>query len=352
MGWYSRLSTGKLSFYRAIPKAELHRHLEGSLRLETLLDVARQHELTIPYAHFNSLVQMQQGDPLTFSNFLSKFQTLRMFYRSPEVISRITREAIMDAASDGVRYLELRFTPVALSRLQGFSYGEVIDWVLQSSDEASRDFNVNTRLIVSVNRHEPVEIAEQVIRHAIDRKDRGIVGVDLAGSEASNSALPFAGIFNEARQCGLHLTVHAGEWGGPLNVREAIEILQAERIGHGVRVVEDREVLALAAERGTYFEVCITSNYQSGVVTSPNEHPLPTMIAAGLKTTLNTDDPGISRITLTDEYRIAMEEIGLSRDTICNCVLNGALGSFQTPAEKQLLYQGMESGLKAIFQSD
>ena len=149
MGWYPRISTGELSFYRAIPKVELHRHLEGSLRMDTLLDVARQHGLTIPYAHFNSLVQMQKDDPLTFTNFLSKFQTLRMFYRSPEVIQRITREAIADAAGDGVRYLELRFTPVALSRMQGFSLGEVMDWVLPDAPRRQPRISRAHRLIAS-----------------------------------------------------------------------------------------------------------------------------------------------------------------------------------------------------------
>ena len=274
-----------------------------------------------------------------------------MFYRSPAVIARITREAVMDASSDGVRYLELRFTPVALSRLQGFSYGEVIDWVLQSAADASRDYGVLTRLIVSVNRHEPVEIAEQVIRQAIDRRQGGIVGIDLAGSESDFSALPFLGILREAKQSGLHLTVHAGEWSGPANVREAIEILQADRIGHGVHVVDDPNVLALAAERGTFFEVCVTSNIQSGSIAATQQHPLPRMIAAGLNTTINTDDPGISRITLTDEYRIAMEELGLTQATISACVLNGALGSFLTLPERQALLLELESGLKTVFRS-
>jgi adenosine deaminase len=351
MGWYPRISTGKLSFYRSIPKVELHRHLEGSLRLDTLLDVARQHGLTIPFAHFNSLVQMQQGDPLTFTNFLSKFQSLRMFYRSPEVIGRITREAIMDAASDGVRYMELRFTPVALSRMQGFSYGEVMDWVLQSANEASRDFNLTTRLIVSVNRHEPVDMAEQVIRLAADRVNRGVVGVDLAGSEAEYSAQPFAGLFREARKSGLRLTVHAGEWGGAANVREAIEVLEAERIGHGVRVVEDPNVVAMARERGTVFEVCVTSNYQSGSIPEGKPHPLAEMIRGGLKTTINTDDPGISRITLTDEYKLALEDLGLPPKSIIDCVMNGIRGSFQPAAERDVMAGKMDSLLKAVFQS-
>jgi adenosine deaminase len=349
MGWYPHIPTGELSFYRSIPKIDLHRHLEGSLRLDTLLDIAREHGLTIPILHFNSLVQMQKDDPLTYANFLSKFSTLRMFYRSPEVIQRITREAIADAASDGVRYLELRFTPVALSRMQGFSYGEVMDWVIQSALEAGKEFNVSTHLIASVNRHEPVEIAAEVVALAITRMNMGIVGLDLAGNEKDFPAMPFAAIFRQAREKGLHITVHAGEWGGPENVRDAIQVLGAERIGHGVRVMEDSSVVDLARERGTIFEVCVTSNYQSGVVDSLANHPLPKMVQAGLNTTINTDDPGISRITLTDEYRVALEGLGMPVTTLVNCILSAAMGTFQPSDERLALASHFQPILNRVF---
>lgn len=350
MGWYPRIPTGELSLYRAIPKVELHRHLEGSLRLETLLDIARQHGLTIPQTHFHSLVQMQQDEPLTFTNFLSKFQTLRMFYRSPEVIRRITREAIADAAAENVRYLELRFTPVALSRLQGFSYDEVMDWVIQSAEEASREYNIKTRLIVSVNRHEPVDLAEQIVEYAIQRRERGIVGFDLAGNEVEFSALPFEGVFREAKKHGLKLTVHAGEWGGVENILEAIEFLGAERIGHGVKVLQNPRVLQAARERGIAFEVCITSNHQTGVVGAVRQHPLPQMVREGLKVTINTDDPGISRITLTDEYRVALEELGMPVAVFKDVVLNAARASFLPPEERQSLVETLEPELNRTLQ--
>ncbi|RPJ51165.1 MAG: hypothetical protein EHM21_03345, partial [Chloroflexi bacterium] len=147
MSWYPRISTGQLSFFRQIPKVDLHRHLEGSLRISTLIEIARQHGIALPEDGFHSLVQMQPEDPLTFTNFLSKFQTLRQFYRSPEVIERVTHEAIADAAADGVVYLELRFTPVALGRLQGFSLAKVMDWVARSAEEAGRQYHLHTRLI-------------------------------------------------------------------------------------------------------------------------------------------------------------------------------------------------------------
>ena len=133
-------ATASLQTYRALPKVELHRHLEGSLRLDTMLDVARQHGITIPadVLRLSTLVQVQEEDKFTFQNFLAKFNTLRLFYRSPDVINRITFEAIEDAAKDNVRYMELRFTPVALSRAERFPLHDVIDWVMNSAQSAAK----------------------------------------------------------------------------------------------------------------------------------------------------------------------------------------------------------------------
>ena len=154
-----------LEAYRSLPKVELHRHLEGSVRLETMLDVARKHGMTVPASVVNlsRLVQVQDQEPQTFENFLGKFHTLRMFYRSPEVIDRITREAIEDASKDNIRYLELRFTPVALSRAERFPLHDVMEWVCASAEEGAKKYGVTVRLIASVNRHESLESAEQVI---------------------------------------------------------------------------------------------------------------------------------------------------------------------------------------------
>jgi adenosine deaminase len=337
ISWYSP-TTSQLRPYRRFPKVELHRHLEGSLRLDTLLDIARNHGITLPLGpDLRSLVQMQVGDSLTFSTFLSKFQMLRLFYRSAEVIARVTREAVVDAAEDGILHMELRFTPVALTRIQDFGLGEVMDWVIESARDASREYGISVGLIVSVNRNESVELAEQVAQLAVDRLGRGIVGFDLAGNEAGFSAAPFAGILREVKASGLKLSVHAGEWGGADNVREAIEVFGTDRVAHGVRVMEDQNVVALARERQTPFEVCITSNYQSGVVPSLTAHPLVKMIEAGLYVTLNTDDPSISQITLSDEYRIAVESLQLSRANLAERIIAAAQVAFLPAREKQAL---------------
>ncbi len=329
-----------IEFYTALPKVELHRHLEGSLRLSTLTEVGRAHGIEIIGTDYlRPLVQVSEDEPFTFENFLSKFTTLRLFYRSPEVIERITREAIEDAAVDNIKYLELRFTPVALSRAEDFPLHKVIDWVIEGARKGEEELGVKTRLIASVNRHESVELAEEVVRLAVDRKDNGIVGLDLAGSEATASAAPFIGVFKEAQQAGLHITIHAGEWGGAENVREAIEEFQTNRIGHGVRVMEDPKVVALARERGTPFEVCVTSNYQSGVVKSLQDHPFAQMLSSGLNATLNSDDPSISQIVLSNEYRLANEDLGVSLAILRDQTLAAAKAAFLPDAERTALVQ-------------
>lgn len=332
-------------YYRNLPKVDLHRHLEGSLRLGTLLDVGRAHGLTLPNTNkLRELVQINEEEEFTFENFLSKFQTLRLFYRSPEVIERLTSEAIQDAAKDHVRYLELRFTPVALSRAEGFDLGEVMDWVIQGTQKAQQAYGIKTRLIASVNRHESAEQAMRVVDLAIERMQAGIVGIDLAGNEAEFSGIVFPQVFKKARNAGLHITIHAGEWGPPENIADAILYLYAERIGHGVRILEDPKVTALARDRQTVFEVCVTSNYQSGVVPMHSVHPLKRMIDQGINATINSDDPSISQIELSNEYRLAVEQLGLSIQTLQDCVISAAHASFLPDEEKARLIEEIRSG--------
>ena len=343
-----REDTAPLNKYFSLPKVELHRHLEGSLRLTTMLDIARQHGVTVPASMFNlsGLVQVQDKDPMTFTNFLDKFKTLRLFYKSPDVIDRVTREAVEDAARDNVRYLELRFTPVALSRAEGFPLNDVMDWVVASAQEAAKKFKIKVGLIASVNRHESPELAEQVAWLAAEHIKDGLTGLDLAGNEAEFRSEPFYGIFKEAKQAGLHITIHAGEWGPAENVSDALQNLSAERIGHGVRVLESEKATQLARELGAVFEVCVTSNYQSGVVGSLVEHPLPRMLEAGLKATVNTDDPSVSRITLSHEYQHVCEELLVPMDVLKNSVIDAAQAAFLPDDEKQELVTSLKQEME------
>ena len=340
--------TASLNTYRALPKVELHRHLEGSLRLDTMLDIANQHGITIPadVLRLSTLVQVQEEDKFTFQNFLGKFNTLRLFYRSPDVIHRITSEAIEDAAKDNVKYMELRFTPVALSRAERFPLHDVVDWVMTSAQESAKKCGIIVNLIASVNRHEGTDLAEQVAWLAVEHMKHGMVGIDLAGNEAEFQSEPFYGIFKEAKQSGLHITIHAGEWGPAANVKEAIEEIGAERIGHGVRVLEDNNIVAIASERGTAFEVCITSNYQSGVVNSLDTHPLMKMLDAGLNVTINTDDPSISRITLSHEYYTASEDLRMPQSALKQRIVAAEQAGFLAENEKENLVKQLTKDLK------
>jgi adenosine deaminase len=330
-----------------LPKIDLHRHLEGSLRLTTLREVALQYELDLPARNIEELrpyVQVTNDEP-NFRNFLEKFNVLRRFYQSPEIIHRFAYEVIEDAANDNVRYLELRFTPAALAKTQGYPLDEVTHWMLMAVKKARTDFpRIHVELIASINRHESVEIAEQVTQIAADHKE-DIVGLDLAGDEVNFPAAPFSALFREAKRAGLGITAHAGEWTGPANVRHAIEALGAERIGHGVRVVEDLNVAQLARDRGVAFEVCVTSNLQSGVIQRLADHPLGDMLFLNLKATINTDDPAVSDISLTDEYEVIVEDLGLTQENLKTALLTAAGAAFQPPAERERLVNQFKAEL-------
>lgn len=340
-------------FFKKLPKVELHRHLEGSLRVPTMMEIVRAHDLDVKNTgYLRPLVQVEHDEPYTFENFLAKFGTLRLFYKSPEIIKRITREAVEDAALDNVRYMELRFTPVALSRAEGFPMAQVVDWVIESVREASAQFGVLVRLIASINRHESLAQAKKVLEIALERKDKGIVGIDLAGNEAEFPAEPFGELFSLAKELGLRLTIHAGEWGGAENVKQAIEVFGAERIGHGIRVIEDPNVVAIAREHGTVFEVCVTSNHHSGAVDTLPAHPIKQMMDQGLKVTINTDDPSISRIDLSNEYQTVSALFGISISGLEKRVLAAAEAAFLSPEIRRRLADKISQEFKLVLSSE
>jgi adenosine deaminase len=333
----------------AWPKIELHRHLEGSIRLPTLVEVAREHDIPLPAYDLERLrpyVQMTDGDEANFAVFLSKFNVLRQFYRSAEIIRRITTEAIEDAANDNIKYMELRFTPHALTRQNNYHYEDVIGCVCEAAMAAQSQYDIMVRLIVSLNRHETVQIAERVLEAALQFIDCGMVGIDLAGLEVGHSARPFRSLFHKAHMAGLNITVHAGEWEGAANVAEAVEVVGAVRIGHGVRSVEDHQVIQLLRDKQITLEVCPTSNLHSGVVGRMELHPLVDLNYLGVPTTINTDDPSLSNITLTDELVLAHIGMGMPINTVKQNILNAAQAAFLPDDEHAALIEQFETALE------
>lgn len=329
-----------LSQMQALPKIELHRHLEGSLRLQTLVAIALEHNITLPYFNVERLrpfVTVMPGEVRSADSFMQKFSTLRQFYRSPEIIKRVAYEVVADAAQDNVKYLELRFTPMALNNYMQCQYTEIVEWVCESVAAAMQKHDIQVQLLVSMNRHESVETGALAMEAALAFRDYGVAGIDLAGREDGHSAQPFLDLFKSARSAGLGVTAHAGEWAGNHSLHEAIYDLEVDRIGHGVRIVESPLLMAAIAERGTTLEVCPSSNIDSGVIPSLEEHPLPRLYQHGLRTTINTDDPLVSNITLSDELARAVEHMGLTIDDIKRLTLNAAEAAFLPDAEKAAL---------------
>jgi adenosine deaminase len=327
---------------------ELHRHLEGSIRLQTLVELGAQYAIPLPAYEAEALrpfVQVTPADPPTFDNFLSKFAVLRQFFCAPEVISRVVREAIEDAAADHIRYLELRFTPNALAKARSFPFEEVLTWVCETVKAAEAAHPIRVNLIVSMNRHESLEIAKQTLEVALKFMAQGVVGIDLAGKEPGFPARPFSHLFREAKRAGLGVTIHAGEWEGADNVRDSLESLRTDRVGHGVRIVEDSSAVQMARQRGVFFEVCPTSNLQTGTAGLVGHHPVLDLRYLGMPITINTDDPTVSQTTLTDEYALAVQGMGLTLADIQQCILSAARAAFLPEAEKQKLIDELRSEL-------
>jgi adenosine deaminase len=196
-----------------------------------------------------------------------------------------------------------------------------------------------------MNRHESVAIGEQVLQSALDYQRRGVVGIDLAGQEAGHSGLPFRDLFAQAKAAGLGVTIHAGEWAGADNVREAVEILGADRIGHGIRSVEDPGVLEMLHAQGTVLEICPTSNVQSGVVENFGAHPLNALYLGGIETTINTDDPLICNVTMSDEIAQVVRSTPLTLDDVKQNILTAARASFLPPNQRDALVAQYEAWL-------
>ncbi len=347
------LEPGLLSALRILPKVDLHRHREGSIRLSTLLELTAE----IPGLPFSReelprLVTLQPEDARTPDVFLGKFGAIRNFYISKEIIQRTTLEVIEDAAADGVVYLELRVAPAALTAAGAGTYSEVLNWVNQSARQAEKETGIQVQLVALMNRHESLAEAARFIDLIIERKGDGMCGLDLAGDEVRYPGTEFIPLFEKARQHGLGVCVHAGEWGPGENVQAAILEFQADRIGHGTHVLDSEAVTGLARSKQTPFEVCLTSNVMSGVVYSLESHPVREMLNAGLQVTLNTDDPAIQQTTLSDELALAITSCGFSLQEIARCMLNAAGAAFLPANEKATLVRKIQEGWKDFLLLD
>lgn len=325
-----------LELVKQMPKTELHTHLEGAVRPDTILELAQTYDIDLGAANVDELkrkIQMRPGEDLLA--FLKKFDPFRFVFDHPESLQRVAYEMVEEEAREGVVYSEIRINPV--KREDKMSIDDVLDAVLEGMHRASDDYDIESRLIVSLNRSYPVESAMRVARAAAARKDRGVVAMDLAGDEVHHPAAKFKEVFDYARSQGLHITIHAGEAVGPESIRQALAVCHAERIGHGVRLGEDPAVLQEVARRQATLEMCPSSNLLINVVKDLKSYPMMAYLQQGIPVTLSTDDRHIFDLTLTGEYMTMAEQCGLSLQDLEKISLNGIRRSFLSEGEKAQL---------------
>ncbi len=321
---------------RQLPKAELHCHLDGSVRPETLFELARDHRIQLPRQTPEELRQfMRVDDAQNLEDYLRRFDFTISVLQSEEALERVAYELAEDASEDGVRYIEVRNAPI-LNVVQGLTLVQAVEAPLRGLRRAEKDFGITARFIIAGLRQFPPENSLELARLAVEFKDDGVVAFDLAGGEKGNPASRHAEAFRYAREHNLAVTVHAGEGDGPESIRQAVHVCGANRLGHGTRLIEDPELTDYVNDRRIALEVCLTSNVQTRVADSYETHPLREYFDRGLNVTLNTDNRLMSGTTLTDEYVHAAENLGFTVEELAGIALNGFESAF-LPWEDRLM---------------
>ena len=346
-----------LKTLRALPKVDLHRHLEGSMRSQTLWELheRQKQQLHKSATALRTACSISQDETPGFHGFLARFEGLRFTYGGIDAIERLAAEAVEDAADDGVVHLELRFSPVFYARrLKAAANPAAVDdpheveraaeSIVRGARREAKRHGLSLSFIVTLARHFGAAVnapAANLLRRPIGAS---LSGLDLAGDEA-HSAKEFVPFFKKWKAAGRGVTVHAGEdpsGNASENIVEAVRVLKAGRIGHGVRA-RDPELLLRLAQGRVALEMCPTSNIQTQACASFAKHPLSAFLDAGIAATINTDDPEISRTTLSQEYLIAAHECRLSWYQLRECALNAARAAFLPQNARDALVERIDT---------
>jgi adenosine deaminase len=303
--------------YAGLPKVELHVHMDGACRVDTLRELSRQHQLDYPHddeEEFKKRI-MLLSPTTSLTQFLEVFGAICNILCTKEAVERVAYEYCEELGRQNVVYFELRHNPMG-KKMEPEQY---VEGVTAGLERGEKDFGVKSRQILAFIRGKP-EDAGKVLELALKYRPRGVVGVDIAGNEL----LPLDPIQIQAllaaRANGLHLTMHAGESGPPDNVRQAIEEFGAERIGHGYRVLEDEAIYKLAREKNVHFEACLTSSIFTNSQKELESHAVKRWALDGTSFSLSTDDPGVIGNDLLTEYRVASQEVGLTKEQLVKSV--------------------------------
>ena len=320
------------------PLIDLHRHLDGSVRLATILELGKRHGVRLPGATIEELkphVQVMERQPGVMA-FIGKMLWMTAVLGDADACRRITRENVEDAKREGIDYIELRFSPWFMGEPHGLDPARVTAAVVEGAAEGAEETGVRVNVIGILSRTYGPEIAQKELVALLTQREH-IVALDLAGDEANFPARLFTEHFRRARDAGWRVTIHAGESAGPESVGDAVRLLGAERIGHGVRAMEDAALVDFLVEKRIGIEANLTSNVQTSTVPDLASHPLHEMLGRGLLASINTDDPGVSGIDLRHEFEVAAPAAGLSREQIRQAQGNALETAFLSRAEKEEL---------------
>lgn len=327
------------SFFHALPKTDLHCHLDGSLRFDTLRELAKEENIALPTSDPNQLKKLigmgeQRAD---LEGYLRAFDITCSVMQTKWAIERVTYELVEDAANENVWHLEIRFCPLLMTH-GGLSLKQVVKAVAEGVSKATKKYDIRCVLILCALRSFSKKDNMQIAKLANECGKEDVVALDLAGPESGYPAKDYHEIFAQARKSLLHVTIHAGEAYGPNSIRQALYVCGAERIGHGTTLFEHQELLRYVINRRISIEACLTSNVQTGIVKDISSHPFRQYLREGARVTLNTDNRLMSDVTVTYELMKAYEELHLSFEEIKTVLINGFKSAFLPHEEKgQLL---------------
>ena len=333
---------------RRLPKAELHCHLDGSVRPETMIELGVELDKPMPAADVESLRNyMRVDDARNLEDYLQRFAITLSVMQTESALERIAYELAEDSAFDGVRYIEVRYAPV-LNVREGMSLEQAVEAPLRGLARAEEAFGIKGRVIVTAIRNMAPSVSQELAELAVAYRHRGVVGFDLAGGEVGYPAKAHRAAFEYARAHELACTCHAGEGDGPESVREAVHVCGAHRVGHATRLIEDTSLTDYCNDRRIALEICLTSNVQTRAADSYATHPFREYFNRGLNVVLNTDNRLMSGVTLTDEYVHASESLGFGFDELARVAVNGFESCFLPYEERLSLVADAEREIAAL----
>ncbi len=342
-----------LSFFERLPKTDLHVHLDGSLRLETILDLADKYGVVLPGKTPEELSAAMHCGENTGSlvEYLKAFDVTLQVLQTEEALVRVARELGEDAAKENVRYMEVRYAPM-LHTQKGLRLTAVVEAVLEGLWQAKERFGIDSNVILCGIRNISPESSLEMAELAVAYKGRGVVAFDLAGAENDHPPKQHLAAFQLVRDNNINVTIHAGEAYGPASIHQAIHICGAHRIGHGCRLREDGELLHYVNDHRIALECCPSSNVQTGAVRDFASHPLKLYHELGVRVTINTDNRLITNTTVSKELWLCHTQIGMSIDEIKHMISNGFKAAFLPFHQKQAWVRRINKELSQVVEHE